>query len=93
MKEKETKVTAVEHKPTGLQPGGLKNSGDSALRRMCESAFFLAMLSKVHLGEMYEIVYTSMQNGLYRYRTGDVVKIVNFFHQSPVYEFQFRSIH
>jgi len=57
---------------------------------MCESVYFF--LAKVQLGEMYEMVYTS-QAGLYRYRTGDVVKIVDFFHQSPVCEFQFRSIH
>jgi len=47
---------------------------------------------KVELGESYEMVYTS-QTGLYRYRTGDVVKIVAFFCQSPVYEFQFRLIY
>jgi len=46
---------------------------------------------KVRRDEMYEIVYTS-QTGLYRYRTGDVVKIVDFFRRSPVYEFQFRSL-
>ena len=57
---------------------------------MCESVYFF--LAKVQLGEMYEMIYTS-QAGLYRYRSGDVVKIVDFFHQSPVYEFQFRSIH
>ena len=47
---------------------------------------------KVQLEEMYEMVYTS-QTGLYRYRTGDIIKIVEFFHQSPVYEFQFRSVY
>jgi len=46
---------------------------------------------KVELGELYEMVYTS-QTGLYRYRTGDIVKIVDFFHQTPVYEFHFRSL-
>jgi len=54
--------------------------------------FFLAPSSKVQLGEQYEMVYTSW-TGLYRYRTGDVVKVVDFFHQSPVYEFQYRSLH
>ena len=56
--------------------------------------FFLwrGTLLKVQLEEMYEMVYTS-QTGLYRYRTGDIIKIVDFFRQSPVYEFHFRSLH
>ena len=48
-------------------------------------------LLKVRRDEMYEMVYTS-QTGLYRYRTGDIVKIVDFFRQTPVYEFQYRSL-
>jgi len=51
--------------------------------------FYLASLLKVERAEMYEMVYTS-QTGLYRYRTGDIIKVVDFFRQSPIYEFQFR---
>ena len=39
---------------------------------------------------MYEMVYTS-PTGLYRYRTGDIIRIVDFFNQTPIYEFVYRS--
>ncbi|AFM43381.1 GH3 auxin-responsive promoter-binding protein [Desulfosporosinus acidiphilus SJ4] len=44
---------------------------------------------KLELGNTYEIVLTNYC-GLYRYRLGDVVKVVDFYHQCPVIEFQYR---
>lgn len=41
------------------------------------------------VGAMYEPVITNF-SGLYRYRLGDVVKIVDYVDESPVMEFQFR---
>jgi hypothetical protein len=46
--------------------------------------------SELKKGEMYEIVLTNFC-GFYRYRLGDVVGIVDFFHESPVVEFMFRT--
>lgn len=45
---------------------------------------------ELKIGEMYEPVITNF-SGLYRYRLGDVVKIVGFIGESPVMEFQFRK--
>lgn len=41
-------------------------------------------------GKEYEIAVTNF-SGLYRYRLGDVVKVVGYFQQSPVIEFMFRK--
>jgi len=67
----------------------LNQAGRAGPEKALANMIFLMLSMKVVLGEMYEMVYTS-QMGLYRYRTGDIVKIVDFFGQSPVYEFQFR---
>jgi len=40
-------------------------------------------------GEAYEVVVTT-QAGLYRYRMGDVVRIVGRYHQAPLMEFLYR---
>ncbi|OJH34028.1 GH3 auxin-responsive promoter family protein [Cystobacter ferrugineus] len=40
-------------------------------------------------GEAYELVLTT-QAGLYRYRLGDVVRIVGRYHQAPLMEFLYR---
>ncbi|OJH34097.1 hypothetical protein BON30_45285 [Cystobacter ferrugineus] len=40
-------------------------------------------------GEAYEVVLTT-QAGLYRYRLGDVVRIVGRYHQAPLMEFLYR---
>lgn len=42
-------------------------------------------LSGVRAGEIYEPVVTTF-SGLYRYRTGDFIKIVSFLEQAPVFE-------
>ncbi|XP_064637550.1 uncharacterized protein LOC135493858 isoform X2 [Lineus longissimus] len=47
-------------------------------------------VDQVDIGESYELVITN-QGGLYRYRFGDVVKVVDFYHTAPVVEFQYRK--
>ena len=42
------------------------------------------------VGKLYEPVITN-NAGFYRYRQGDVVKVVDFYHQAPCVDFQFRS--
>ncbi|XP_014677530.1 PREDICTED: GH3 domain-containing protein-like isoform X3 [Priapulus caudatus] len=42
------------------------------------------------VGESYELVITNM-SGLYRYRFGDIVKVVRFFNECPVIEFLYRK--
>ncbi|MDP4160957.1 MAG: GH3 auxin-responsive promoter family protein, partial [Bacillota bacterium] len=47
-------------------------------------------LNEVTVGETYEIVITNYA-GFYRYRLGDIVKVVDFYHESPVLEFLYRK--
>jgi hypothetical protein len=47
-------------------------------------------LDEVKIGETYEIVVTNYA-GLYRYRIGDVVKVVGFYNNSPEVEFLYRK--
>lgn len=47
-------------------------------------------LDEVKVGSKYEIVITN-QAGLYRYRLGDVVKVVGFYNNSPEVEFLYRK--
>lgn len=47
-------------------------------------------LSELKIGETYEVVVTNF-SGFYRYRLGDVIKVVGYFHESPVLEFQYRK--
>ena len=44
---------------------------------------------QLEVGGVYELVLTTRM-GLYRYRIGDVVRIVKFRGQCPVYEFMYR---
>lgn len=46
-------------------------------------------LNELKIGSDYEVVVTT-QAGLYRYRIGDVVRVVDFYHQSPEIEFLYR---
>ncbi|XP_024516760.1 indole-3-acetic acid-amido synthetase GH3.10 [Selaginella moellendorffii] len=46
--------------------------------------------SNLEIGEQYELVITTY-SGLYRYKVGDVVKVVSFFHQSPQMAFEYRT--
>ena len=47
-------------------------------------------LDRVEVGKQYEIVITNY-SGLYRYRLGDVIKVVDFFNQTPLIEFMYRK--
>ncbi|KAL4304742.1 hypothetical protein HN51_038880 [Arachis hypogaea] len=47
-------------------------------------------LSSVEVGKMYEIVVTTY-GGFYRYRLGDVVRILGFYNSSPEVEFVMRA--
>ena len=47
-------------------------------------------LDELNVGEMYEVVVTNY-SGLYRYRMGDVIKVVGHSYQSPVIEFMYRK--
>ena len=44
---------------------------------------------QVEKNKDYELVITNA-GGFYRYRFGDVVKVVDFYNQCPVIEFQYR---
>lgn len=44
----------------------------------------------LELDFLYELVVTT-RGGLYRYRMGDVVKVVRYHNKCPVFEFQYRS--
>lgn len=47
-------------------------------------------LDQVEVDKVYELVITNA-SGLYRYRFGDVVKVVGFHNTCPVIEFQYRQ--
>ncbi|XP_069490568.1 GH3 domain-containing protein isoform X2 [Ambystoma mexicanum] len=58
---------------------------------VCEEAQPLTLaMHEVKENELYELVITN-HAGLYRYRIGDVVKVVGFHNQCPVVEFIFRQ--
>ncbi|KAL9435803.1 hypothetical protein AB3S75_021967 [Citrus x aurantiifolia] len=46
--------------------------------------------SGVEIGKMYEVVVTTYR-GFYRYRLGDIVKVVDFYNSSPRVEFVMRA--
>ena len=48
-------------------------------------------IDEVERGGVYEIVYTS-ETGLYRYRTGDMIHIIDFYNGCPVYNFEYRFV-
>lgn len=47
-------------------------------------------LDQLKVGEKYEIVITNYA-GLYRYRIGDVIKVVDFYNNAPEVEFLYRK--
>lgn len=47
-------------------------------------------LTELKVGESYEIVLTKF-GGLYRYRLGDIIKVVDRYYQLPIYELEGRS--
>ncbi|XP_055352450.1 uncharacterized protein LOC129598522 [Paramacrobiotus metropolitanus] len=46
-------------------------------------------VEQVEIGQLYELIVTT-RNGLYRYRTGDVIEVVGKHHQCPIFEFSHR---
>ncbi|XP_043231784.1 probable indole-3-acetic acid-amido synthetase GH3.9 [Amphibalanus amphitrite] len=48
------------------------------------------LADQLKVGSVYEPVITN-NAGFYRYRQGDVVKVVDFYHQAPCVDFQFRA--
>ncbi|XP_071950678.1 uncharacterized protein [Antedon mediterranea] len=44
----------------------------------------------VKVGEQYEMVVSNPTCGLYRFRFGDVIKVVDFYNTTPMIEFQYR---
>lgn len=46
-------------------------------------------INELKLGEKYEIIITN-QSGLYRYKLGDVIKVVGFYNNCPEIEFLYR---
>ena len=46
---------------------------------------------QVEVGKSYEVIITTV-SGLYRYRLGDVVKVVGFFNNTPLLEFLYRQV-
>ena len=53
------------------------------------NAIVYHFILQLEIGSMYEIVVTNLFC-LYRYRSGDIIKIVSFYNQAPQYEFCFR---
>ncbi|XP_023930260.1 probable indole-3-acetic acid-amido synthetase GH3.8 isoform X1 [Lingula anatina] len=47
------------------------------------------LMHQVVKGRDYELVLTNMR-GMYRYRLGDIVRVVDFFYQCPVIDIQYR---
>ncbi|KAM8876542.1 GH3 domain-containing protein isoform 1-T1 [Synchiropus picturatus] len=47
------------------------------------------LMDEVKEGDSYELVITNA-SGLFRYRIGDIVKVVGFHNQCPIVEFQYR---
>lgn len=47
-------------------------------------------INELKIGNKYEIVVTNF-SGLYRYKMGDVIKVVGFFNSSPEVEFLYRK--
>lgn len=47
-------------------------------------------IDQLETGQSYEVVITNYA-GFYRYRLGDVVKVVDYYHKSPVIEFLYRK--
>lgn len=47
-------------------------------------------LHELKKGESYEVVITKF-DGLYRYRLGDIIKVVDHYHELPIYELEGRA--
>lgn len=47
-------------------------------------------IEQLEVGQMVEVVVTNFA-GLYRYRLGDIVKVMGYHHQAPILQFQYRN--
>ncbi|KAL3051530.1 hypothetical protein OYC64_001721 [Pagothenia borchgrevinki] len=54
-----------------------------------EEAPHTLLMEEVTEGQNYELIVTNA-SGLFRYRVGDIVKVVGFHNQCPIVEFQYR---
>ena len=52
---------------------------------MTQNSKQVLTLDKVQIGETYELILSTF-SGLYRYRTGDLIKIIRFEGETPVFE-------
>lgn len=48
------------------------------------------LMQDVRVGEKYELVFTN-HSGFYRYRTGDVIEVVDWHHRAPVVKYCYRK--
>ncbi len=48
------------------------------------------LMDELEEGREYELVITN-QSGLYRYRMGDVIRVVGFYNETPMIEFRYRK--
>ncbi len=48
------------------------------------------LMDEVEEGKEYELVITN-QSGFYRYRMGDVIRVVGFYNEAPMVEFKYRK--
>ena len=48
------------------------------------------LASEIKMGQLYEVLLTNSA-GLYRYRMGDVVRVVGTYRGTPTFDFQFRA--
>ena len=51
----------------------------------------IVFADQVEVGKSYEVIITTV-SGLYRYRLGDVVKVVGFYNSTPLIEFLYRQV-
>ncbi|ELU13692.1 hypothetical protein CAPTEDRAFT_73892, partial [Capitella teleta] len=78
----ETPKYAFSHSTTFFEFIPEENIGEENPKTL-----FLDQLEK---GQSYELVVTN-SNGFYRYRLGDVIRVIGYFNQDPLYEFMYRS--
>lgn len=57
---------------------------DSAYYEFMEEDGKVVQLEEVEKGKKYEVIVTTF-SGLYRYQTGDIIEIKDFYEESPVY--------
>lgn len=56
-----------------------------------ESVDEVLFMDQLEIGKSYEIVITNF-SGLYRYKMGDVIKVVGYHNTAVIIEFQYRKV-